>query len=151
LNGTLVRGKIEHVRKVNLLSLLALVLGSYALFSYADRVANPGEGEHFSEVNWSALATDPDAHEGATVEIAGKVLTAPERDEAKTFWRMSSKPKASEPNMLVEVEDPDFKIAKDDDVFVYGTVTRGFEAQNVIGRKINGIVVRANSALLVER
>jgi hypothetical protein len=73
-------------------------------------------------------------------------LTAPERDEGKTYWRMSSKPKASEPNVLVEVDDPNFKIAKDGYVVVYATVTGEFEAQSALGRTINGVAARATTA-----
>jgi hypothetical protein len=78
---------------------------------------------HFTRANWDVLATDPESHKGATVDIVGRVWSAPERDDEGTLhFMMLVDPKNSEWETLVSFPDSSTRIASDDYVRVKGTV-----------------------------
>lgn len=127
-------------------SKVAVALAALALAACGGSEDNPGEGESFTAANWSTLASDPEAHKGATVEVVGHVFTEPERDEEVTYWQMWAKPKANEWNTVVGIKNPNFKISNNDYVRVKGVVAGELEAENAFGGKVSGVTIAANTA-----
>jgi uncharacterized membrane protein YcgQ (UPF0703/DUF1980 family) len=83
----------------------------------------PPPSEHFTRANWDVLARDPESHTGATVDIVGRVWSAPERDENGTLhFLMIVDPKDSEWEALVSFPDSSTRIASHDYLRVKGTV-----------------------------
>lgn len=77
------------------------------------------------------LATDPESHTGATVDIVGRVWSAPERDDEGTLhFMMFVDPKNSEWETLVSFPDSSTRIASDDYVRVKGTVRETYTGES---------------------
>jgi hypothetical protein len=107
-------------------------------------------GEFFDRSNWDSLQSDPDDHKGASVDIVGQLLGAPERDEKGTYWQMLSGSDEFELNAIVALPDPDFQIGSGDYVRVQGTVIGAFEGQNALGGDVVAVGIAATSAERVD-
>ena len=106
-------------------------------------VATEAPEETFTRSNWDVLATDPDAHKGAPVRVAGKVFMPPERGDEAVVWQMHLDPEGSDLNCVVRYDDPNFDISDGDYVHVEGVVEKELKGQNLMGGQISAPVVRA--------
>ncbi len=107
-------------------------------------------GEEFTRENWGELASDPDAHKGARVDIVGRLLQAPVRRDDGSYWQMYADPKNYEWNTSVHFSDPSFPVAADDFVHVTGTVRGALEGKNAFGEMITLVAVLAETAEVVD-
>ncbi len=103
------------------------------------------EPGHFTVDNWETLATDPEAHRGASVDVAGQVFGQVERDEDGTYWQMFVDPETSSFNVLVRSPDSELDVHSGDYVRVVGTVRGKFEGENLMGGTIVAPVIDAGS------
>ena len=110
----------------------------------------PPPSEHFTRANWDVLATDPESHKGATVDIVGRVWSAPERDEGTLHFMMYVDPKNSEWETLVSFPDSSTRIASDDYVRVKGTVRDAYKGENALGAEITVPLILADSVSRVD-
>jgi len=92
-----------------------------------------GSDETFTAENYPALVADPEAHEGASVDITGQIFTAPEIVEGDSAFQMYADPENLEWNTAVLVEGSDTDLEVDDDVHVVGTVAGEMEGENLMG------------------
>jgi hypothetical protein len=110
----------------------------------------PPPSEHFTRANWDVLATDPESHKGATVDIVGRVWSATERDEGTLRFAMYADPKNSEWDILVEFPDSSARIASDDYVRVKGSVRDAYTRENALGAEITVPLILADSVSRVD-
>lgn len=106
--------------------------------------------EHFDRSNWEMLISAPEDHEGATVDIVGRVFTAPERDGDLLGWQMWADPKNNEWNTLVAMRDANVSIKQDQYVRVRGTVRGAHEGTNAFGGTIRAAVIEAEHVEIVD-
>ena len=104
----------------------------------------------FTRDNWAELATDPDAFEGAGVDIVGQVLGEPQRDGDVTYWQMWPHPTNVNWFAVVGFEDPSFTIADGDYVHVLGTVRGKTEGEIPFLATLDAVAVRAETAEVVD-
>jgi hypothetical protein len=108
-----------------------------------------GSGETFTAGNYPELVSDPEAHEGAEVNITGQIFTAPEIVEGNTGFQMFADPENGEWNtaVLAEGSASDFEI--DDYVHVVGTVVGEMEGENAMGGTVTAVMVQASDVSTV--
>ncbi len=103
-----------------------------------------GPGETFTRANYAELVSDPDAHEGAKIDVTGRVFTAPEIVEGETAFQMFVDPTNSEWNTAVFIEEKDLELETDDYVHVVGTVRGSVEGENLFGGTVTAVGVEAS-------
>jgi hypothetical protein len=96
------------------------------------------------------LASDPNAHKGASVNFVGQVFTTPERDEKGVYVQVWEDPASSENNTIVAYADPHFQLAEDDYVHVVGTVKGEFKGKNALGVEVSAVTVLADTFKVVD-
>lgn len=106
--------------------------------------------EHFDRENWESLISDPNAHKGASVEIVGRVFTAPERIDDMLGIQMWANPKNDDWSTLVAIRNTSLKIKQDDYVRVRGTVRESFSGENGFGATITVPIIDANEVEIVD-
>jgi hypothetical protein len=111
--------------------------------------AQATSSEAFDATNYAVLATDPDAHKGAQVDIVGRIFTAPEKDGSSTYIQMFADPKNSEWNTIVAYAG-DLDVSQNDFVRVVGEVTGAFEGENALGGKVRAVQMLASSVVKVD-
>ena len=104
----------------------------------------------FTRDNWAELAADPDAFEGAGVDIVGQVMGEPQRDGDVTYWQMWPHPTNVDWFAVVGFEDPSFTIADGDYVHVLGTVRGKTEGEIPFLATLDAVAVRAETAEVVD-
>ena len=107
-------------------------------------------GQSFTRDNWATLIADPDDFKGSDVDIVGRVLGAPEKDEDGTHFQMYADPKNYEWSTIVAVEDPTLVLADGDYVHVAGTVKGKFEGENAFGATVTAVAVLADTVEVVD-
>lgn len=105
----------------------------------------------FTRDNWAELDADPDAFEGAWLNIVGEVLGEPVKDGDSTYWQMWPHPTNVDWLAVVEFEDPSFTIADGDCVRVLGTVRGTAEGKIPFLATLDAVAVRAETAEVVDR
>ena len=103
-------------------------------------------GAQFTRANWGMLASDPEAHKGASVDIVGRLIQDPVRRDDGAFWQMYADPKNYEWNARVHYFDPSILLAADDFVHVTGTVRGALEGENTFGESVTLVDVLAETA-----
>jgi hypothetical protein len=101
-------------------------------------------GETFTRENYAELVSDPDAHEGAKVDVTGQVFTSPEIVEGNTGFQMFVDPENSDMNTGVLAEGTDLGLEMNDYVHVIGTVKGSMEGKNAFGGKVSAVEVDAS-------
>jgi hypothetical protein len=101
-------------------------------------------GETFTRENYAELVSDPDAHEGAKVDVTGQVFTSPEIVEGNTGFQMFVDPENSDMNTGVLAEGTDLGLEMNDYVHVIGTVKGSIEGKNAFGGKVSAVEVDAS-------
>jgi len=101
-------------------------------------------GETFTKENYAQLVSDPDAHEGAKVDVTGQVFTSPEILEGDTAFQIFVDPENGELNTAVLAEGTDLGLEMDDYVHVVGTVTGSMEGENAFGGTVSAVAVAAS-------
>jgi hypothetical protein len=96
------------------------------------------------------LASEPNAHKGASVDFVGRVLTTPERDKKGVYLQVWEDPVNSENNTIVGYADPTFKVAENDYVHVTGTAKGEYKAKNALGGEVRAVTVLADSLKVVD-
>ena len=104
----------------------------------------------FTAENWALLDSDPDAYEGAVVDIVGKVFNAPDRTKEFVGLQMWALPGNNEGNTLVRYGDPNFQVENGDYVRVQGVVQGAYEGQNLMGGKVMATVINADKVEVVD-
>lgn len=105
----------------------------------------PRQSEVFTRSNWEVLATDPDAHRGARVDVAGKVFVAPERGDEAVVWQMFVDPEAGDLTCVVRYDDPSFDVSSGDYLQITGTVEKELRGRNALGGEVRAPVVHADT------
>ncbi len=105
--------------------------------------------EKFTQENYAELISDPEAHEGAAVDITGQIFTAPELVEGDTAFQMFADPENSEWNTAVWTEGSDNDLEIDDYVHVVGTVVGEMEGENMMGGTVTAVMVQADEVDVV--
>lgn len=100
--------------------------------------------ESFTNEDWAVVASDPDAHKGAHVELTAKVFSV-ERDADGTYLQVWADHENSNQNTIVGVADPSLPIESDDLVRIVGSVKGEFEGENAFGAELTVPVVSADS------
>ncbi len=108
------------------------------------------EKELFTKENWAVLATDPDSHKNAWVDIVGKVFADVDKDANATYLQMFCDPQNSEWNTIVIYDDPAFQVRTGDFVRVTGIVVKEVEGENALGAKITAPLIAAVNAEVVD-
>jgi hypothetical protein len=103
-----------------------------------------GSGETFTMENYAKLVSDPNAHEGAKVDVTGQVFTKPEILEGDTAFQMFVDPENGEWNTAILAEGTNLGLETDDYVHVVGTVTGSMEGENAFGGTITAVAVEAS-------
>lgn len=103
-----------------------------------------GSGKAFTGENYSELISDPNAHQGAKVDVTGQIFTTPEIVEGDTAFQMFVDPENSEMNTAVLATGNNLGLETDDYVRVVGTVTGSMEGQNAFGGKVSAVAVDAS-------
>jgi hypothetical protein len=104
-----------------------------------------GSGEVFTSENYPELVSDPEAYEGAEVDITGKVFTIPEIVEGDTGFQMYAEPKNLEWNTAVLAKEDDaIELEVDDYVHVVGTVAGSMEGENAFGGGVSAVMIEAD-------
>jgi hypothetical protein len=103
-----------------------------------------GSGETFTRENYAELVSDPDAHEGAEVDVTGQVFTTPEIVEGDTAFQMYVDPENAEWNTAVLVEGTDLSLEADDYIHVVGTVQGSMKGENAFGGTVSAVAVEAS-------
>ncbi len=111
--------------------------------------APEGSNETFTSENYPELVSDPEAHEGAEVNITGQIFTAPELVEGDTAFQMFADPQNSEWNTAVYVEGSDTDLEVDDYVNVVGTVEGEMEGENMMRGTVTAVMLRADEVDVV--
>jgi hypothetical protein len=102
-------------------------------------------GGAFTRENYPELISDPEAHEGAKVDITGRVFTTPEIVEGDTGFQIFADPKNGEWNTAVLTEKDDaIELEVDDYVHVVGTVAGSMEGANAFGGGVSAVLVEAD-------
>jgi hypothetical protein len=101
-------------------------------------------GETFTRENYAELVSDPDAHDGAKVDVTGQVFTPPEIVEGNTGFQMYVDPENSDMNTAVLAEGTDLGLEMNDYVHVIGTVKGSLEGKNAFGGKVSAVQVDAS-------
>ncbi len=113
----------------------------------------PGEpeqsGETFTKDNYAELASNPDGHEGANVDVTGKLLGAAESSGEETAFQMFADPANSEWITIVHYDDPNIDLNPDEYVRVTGSVLGSFEGENAFGGTVTATEVQADSVEVV--
>lgn len=112
--------------------------------------SSSSSNETFHRSNWDLLATDPDAHKGASVDFVGRVFVTPERTDKGVALQVWEDPQHSENNTIVGYGDPNLRVARDDYVHVVGTVKGGFKGKNAFGAEVTGPLIVANTVDVVD-
>jgi hypothetical protein len=92
-----------------------------------------GSSEMFTAENYPELVADPEAHEGAKVDVTGQIFTAPEIVEGDSAFQLYADPENLEWNTAVLVEGSATDLEVDDYVHVVGTVAGEMEGENLMG------------------
>jgi hypothetical protein len=104
-----------------------------------------GSGDTFTRENYPQLLSNPDAHEGAKVDITGRVFTTPEIVEDDTGFQMFANPENGEWNTAVLAKQEDaIELEVDDYVHVVGTVAGSMEGENTFGGGVSAVMVEAD-------
>ena len=140
--------------------LLLVIVG--LLFGGGDETASQGSGgptapeepgapeqETFTKDNYAELASNPDAHEGANVDVTGKLLGAPESGGGETAFQMFADPANSEWSTIVHYDD-DVDLNPDEYVRVTGSVLGSFEGENAFGASMTATEVQADLVEVVD-
>lgn len=106
--------------------------------------------ETFTRENYRQLASDPDSHDGAAVDITGQIFGAPEEDPDYVYFQMFADPENAEWNTIVQAPKTEADLASDDYVHIKGTVVGSMEGQNAFGGDVSAVQVEANSVEEVE-
>jgi len=114
----------------------------------ADREAQRS-GKTFTNGNYSELYSDPDAHEGASVDVAGQLLERPEDNGEELAFQMFADPENSEWNTIVYTDQTDLDLGMDDYVRVQGEVLGTFEGENAFGASLTTPSVQASKVSTV--
>lgn len=110
----------------------------------------PGAGETFTRENYAELVANPDAHEGAQVEIAGQLLDTPEQQGDQIAFQMWADPANVDWNTVVFVDDMGLSFNSDDYVRVTGTVAGSMEGENAFGGSVSAVEIEADSVVAVD-
>jgi len=108
-----------------------------------------GSGETFTNDNYSELYSDPDAHEGASVDVAGQLLERPDDTGEELAFQMFADPENSEWNTIVYTTQTDLDLNTDDYVRVQGEVLGAFEGENAFGASLTTPAVQASDVSTV--
>lgn len=108
-----------------------------------------GSGETFTSENYPELVSDPEAHEGASIDVTGQIFTAPEIVEGDTAFQMYADPENLEWNTAVLTRGSDTGFEVDDYVHVVGTVGGQMEGENAMGGTVTAVLVEAEEAEVV--
>lgn len=114
-----------------------------------DPEQDEGTGEAFTNANYSELYSDPDAHEGASVDIAGQLLESPENTGDELAFQMYADPDNLEWNTIVYTDDMSLDLATDDYVRVEGEVLGTFEGENAFGASLEVPMIQASDVQTV--
>ena len=106
--------------------------------------------ETFTTENYGELFSDPDAHQGANVNVTGQLLGLPEEDGDQIYFQMFADPANVEWNTIVAADDTGLDLNSDDYVRVKGSVRGSFEGENAFGGSVNAVAVDAESVEKVQ-
>ncbi len=104
-----------------------------------------GSDETFTNENYSELYSDPDAHEGARVNVAGQLLERPEDYGDELAFQMFVDMENADWNTIVYTDQTDLDLDTDDYVRVEGEVLGAFEGENAFGASITAPSVQASN------
>ncbi len=106
--------------------------------------ARSDSAETFTNDNYSALYSDPDAHEGARVDVTGQLLERPEDYEDELAFQMFVDIENADWNTIVYTGQTGLDLDSDDYVRVKGEVLGAFEGENAFGATITAPMVQAS-------
>lgn len=112
----------------------------------------PDSGETFVRDNYAELVSDPDAHEGAAVDVTGQLLERPEVVDGELAFQMYADPENLEWNTIVYTEDTSDALQElnsDDYVRVKGEVLGEFEGENAFGASLTVPAIQASDVQTV--
>ena len=107
-------------------------------------VATEASQDTFTNENYSELYSDPDAHEGARVNVAGQLLERPEDYEDELAFQMFVDMENADWNTIVYTDQTNLDLDSDDYVRVEGEVLGAFEGENAFGGSITAPSVQAS-------
>ena len=124
------------------------VLGGGGGGESADRAAS-GEksrnsAETFTNDNYSELFSDPDAHQGASVDVTGQLLERPENADGELAFQMFVDIENVDWNTIVYTDQTDLDLNTDDYVRVRGEVLGSFDGENAFGGSVTAPTVQAS-------
>lgn len=108
-----------------------------------------GSGKTFTAENYPELVSDPEAYEGASVDITGQIFTAPEMVEGDTGFQIYADPKNLEWNTAVLAKGHNTDLEVDDYVHVVGTVAGEMEGENAMGGTVTAVMLQADKVGVV--
>jgi hypothetical protein len=105
--------------------------------------------ESFTNENYAELYSDPRAHKGASVDIAGQLLERPEESGGELAFQMFVDVENSDWNTIVYTEQTDLDLNMDDYVRVRGEVLGSLKGENAFGGSITAPTVQASKVSTV--
>jgi hypothetical protein len=103
-----------------------------------------GAAQTFTNKNYAGLFSDPDAHKGDRVDIAGQLLERPEESGDELAFQMFVDVENADWNTIVYTNQTDLELNTDDYVRVRGEVLGSFEGENAFGGSITAPTVQAS-------
>ncbi|MHB8859124.1 MAG: hypothetical protein ACYC6Z_06550 [Thermoleophilia bacterium] len=100
-------------------------------------------------MTYDIVNSNPDSHSGEVIEWGGRVFVEPEKDEFGVYLQVYAT--GNDKNFIVGLQDPNFKVKKDDYVIVTGTVKGKFEGKNAFGANLAVPSVLAGNIELTTR
>ncbi len=108
-----------------------------------------GNGETFTNKNYAELFSNPRAHKGASVDIAGQLLERPEESGGELAFQMFVDVENADWNTIVYTDQTDLDLNMDDYVRVRGEVLGSLKGENAFGGSITAPTVQASKVSTV--
>lgn len=99
--------------------------------------------EVFTKANYGRLVSNPDAHRGAKVDVAGQLLASPQANGSDLDFQMFADPINSDWDTVVHIKSTNMNLKENDYVHVKGTVNGSYSGQNAFGGDVSAVEVDA--------
>lgn len=103
-----------------------------------------GSGRTFTNENYAGLFSDPDAHQGAQVDVTGQLLERPEIADGELAFQMFVDIENVDWNTIVYTDQTDLELNTDDYVQVRGEVLGSLDGENAFGGTVTAPTVQAS-------
>lgn len=101
-------------------------------------------GRTFTNDNYAELFSDPDAHQGAQVDVTGQLLERPEIGDGELAFQMFVDIENVDWNTIVYTDQTDLDLNADDYVQVQGEVLGSLDGENAFGGTVTAPTVQAS-------